>query len=75
MEKGKETKKRKLTALVSLAGAFLLPYDKGNQFELEEKQAAELVALGYAEYADVEKAKGKNTENAADKSAASSEKS
>lgn len=40
----------KLIALLPLAGKFLLPYDEGMEFEIEEKQAAVIVNAKYAAY-------------------------
>lgn len=44
----KASKKTKIQITKPVAGLFLLPYNIGQEVELEEKQAAELIESGHA---------------------------
>lgn len=52
-EKGKENISKtdvKIRILLPVAGLFLLPYNVGQEVEINKNQAEEMVALKYAEY-------------------------
>lgn len=71
---GAEGKKVKVRALVSLFGTYLLPYDNGDEFEIHEGKAAEMVANKDAEYLNPANMKVVDAENASDKAAAGADK-
>lgn len=68
---------KKVRFILSPTGLYGLGYNIGDVAEFETKQADELIESGYAVPAEnkAKKAKAETPENAADKSAASSEKS
>lgn len=50
VKKAAAVKTVKVEALESLSGKYKLPWDLGQKFDCEEKQAAELVESGSAKY-------------------------